>query len=206
MAFRKLREIGDVLTKYDLRFRLQDFVEAVLPYSVGDTFKQDLAFVQENFPYKASEAAICEMIIFPILKEVWRVYRQNLMLWSHRSIQFDKELKGIPDYIIAKQSERGPVVFEMPLLAVVEAKQDDFVEGWAQCALEMYTIQQINGRQDLKVYGIVSNGDNWEFGYLETKTFYQHTNSFSLSNLEQLFAALDFVMRSCVLTSQNYEK
>ncbi len=43
----------------------------------------------------------------------------------------------MPDYILAKQSVRGKIIFGKPLLAVVEAKKDDFEGGWAQCLLEI---------------------------------------------------------------------
>jgi hypothetical protein len=35
----------------------------------------------------------------------------------------------MPDYILAKQSHLGKTIFGQPLLAVVEAKKDDFQGG-----------------------------------------------------------------------------
>jgi hypothetical protein len=33
-----------------------------------------------------SEAAICENLIYPVLKEVWKVYRRKFILWSHETL------------------------------------------------------------------------------------------------------------------------
>jgi len=60
----------------------------------------------------------------------------------------------------------GKIIFESPYIAVIEAKKDDFTNGWAQCSLEMYAIQKINENDKLIICGIVSNGETWEFGKL----------------------------------------
>jgi len=36
------------------------------------------------------------------------------------------EFIGIPDYLSSKRSELGKIIFDFPLLAVVEAKKDGF--------------------------------------------------------------------------------
>jgi hypothetical protein len=65
----------------------------------------------------------------------------------------------------------------------VGAKKDDFEGGCAQCLLEMYTIQKMNGNPDITVFGIVSNGDNWEFGKLEGNLFTENIHFFNIFNL-----------------------
>ena len=87
-------------------------------------------------------------------------------------------------------------MFDAPYVAVVEAKRDDFTGGWAQCALEMYTMQQLN--QDTRfVFGIVSNGDTWEIGALGDKILYLYRERFDINDLDELFAALTHVLESC---------
>ena len=167
------------------------------PVPLSDALKSDLDYVMNNMPYKVSEAAIRENILYPILKEVFKKYDDTLMLWANKSISFDKELGGMPDYIVAKQSERGKIIFGKPLLAVVEAKKDDFEGGWAQCLLEMYTIQKINGKPDMPVFGIVTNGDNWEFGKLENDLFTENGLIYSIYQIETLLAALTTFFEMC---------
>lgn len=65
----------------------------------------------------------------------------------------------------------GKIVLDYPLLAVVEVKKNDFKAGWAQCGSEMYAIQQLNKEPNQRVFGIVSNGETWEFAQLMQNTF-----------------------------------
>ena len=197
MAFKKFKLIDDVIDKYQLSFKKENFLVDMPPVRLSDALKSDLDYVMNNMPYKVSEAAIRENILYPILKEVFRKYDDTLMLWANKSISFDKELGGMPDYIVAKQSERGKIIFGKPLLAVVEAKKDDFEGGWAQCLLEMYTIQKINGKPDMPVFGIVTNGDNWEFGKLENDLFTENGLIYSIYQIETLFAALTTFFELC---------
>jgi len=208
MAFKRYKEIGEVAQKLDLILTSENFVKPS-KIAVPKHLEQDLDYVIKNMPYKASEAAICELIIAPILKEVWKNFDKSLTLWSHKAIRFSKELGGIPDYIIAKRSHRGVVVFEKPILAVIEAKKDDFDGGWGQCATEMLTIQRINANSQIPVYGIVSNGENWEFGKLVQNQLIKNLTPYSLADLSQLFAAINFSLQECVHTVNQlikYEK
>ena len=78
---------------------------------------------------------------------------------------------GFPEYILARRSPLGKVVFDKPYFLLVEAKQDDFEGGWAQCLSEMVAAQRINDNPELVVYGITSNGTLWQFGKLEGTAF-----------------------------------
>ncbi len=49
---------------------------------------------------------------------------------------------------------------------LVEAKQDNFEAGWAQCLAEMIAAQRLNETAQIIIYGIVSNGNLWQFGKL----------------------------------------
>jgi hypothetical protein len=197
MAFKKFKLIDDVIDKYQLSFKKENFLVNTPRVQMPDSLKLDLSYVMRTMPYKVSEAAIRENILYPILKEVFKKYDTTLMLWANKSISFDKELGGMPDYIVAKQSERGKIIFGKPLLAVVEAKKDDFEGGWAQCLLEMYTIQKINGKPDMPVFGIVTNGDNWEFGKLDRTLFTENDSFCTILELDTLFAALTAFFDLC---------
>jgi hypothetical protein len=200
MGFKKFKLIDDVVNHFQLSFQKQNFIVNSNEVKMPDFLKAELNYVMQNIPYKVSEAAIRENILYPILKEVFKKYDDTLMLWANKSITYNKELTGIPDYIIAKQSARGKIIFGKPLLAVVEAKKDDFEGGWAQCLLEMYTIQKINGKPEVPVLGIVSNGDNWEFGKLENELFTENATIYSLFPENTLYSTLNTFFE---LTKQN---
>ena len=197
MAFKKFKNIDEVLLTYQLSFKKEDFLMQLPDEKMPILLRTEIEYLINNYPYKSSEAAIRETILFPILKEVWKKHNDVLMLWANKTIAFDKTLGGMPDYVLSKQSNLGKIVFETPLLAVVEAKKDDFAGGWAQCALEMYTIQKINNKPELPVFGIVTNGDIWEFAQLENQHFLQQKKPFTVFEPDALYAALTLFFQKC---------
>jgi hypothetical protein len=122
--------------------------------------------MQDGAP-ECSEYAICENFIYPLLKEVWKQYRKNFVLWSHKYLNYDENLSGFPEYILAQKSPLGNIVFSKPFFVLIEAKQDNFESGWAQCLAEMIAAQKINVNANQEVFGITSNGEVWQFGKLK---------------------------------------
>ncbi len=190
MAFtNKYKSLGEVLLAYRLHYKKDDFKithKRTAPRNWVKEFKFDL----NEIPFDASEATIREVIIFPILRLAWKPFSPYLTLWGHKAISADETLSGVPDYIIAKRSELGAIVFESPFVAVVEAKMDDFTGGWAQCALEMLAIQKINNIPDLPVIGIVTNGESWQFAQLDKDQFTEYRQNFTLENVNGIISAL----------------
>jgi hypothetical protein len=76
---------------------------------------------------------------------------------------------------------------------VLEAKMDDFTSGWAQCALEMLAVQKLNGSPQLPVFGIMTNGDYWEFAQLENDLFVEFSARYSIENLNNIMSALNSI-------------
>lgn len=106
-------------------------------------------------------------------------------------------MSGFPEYIIAKRSPLGKVVFDKPYFILVEAKQDNFETGWAQCLAEMIAARGLNQEINVTIFGIVSNGDIWQFGKLENNLFTKNNSPFTIYELKQLFAVVNFIFQSC---------
>ena len=196
MTFKQFKTLAEVLKQYRIRFLRADFPTPTI-YPAPETLRDDIRFTLQHIPYDVSEAAICENLIYPILKAAWRDYADTLSLWSHQPIQANETLAGVPDYLIAKRSDLGVIVMETPYVAVVEAKRDDFSSGWAQCGLELYAIQTINASPHLPLYGIVSNGEIWEFAQLEADRFTLYNQRCDINDLDQLFSALRVILERC---------
>lgn len=156
----------------------------------------ELNFNIRETAYNVSEAAICEAIIFPVIKEVWKHFKDTLFLWSHKSLSKQAKDSGIPDYIIAKRSPLGKNVMDLPLLVMIEAKKDDFDEGWGQCLAQMCLAQELS-KGEYPVFGVVSNGDVWQFGHLIDNTLTQDINMISIGKLQNVFNALYFIFEEC---------
>ncbi len=196
MSFNQFKSLPEVLKKYSLiceETQWENFRLVIAP----ELLKAELEFTLNNIPYDSSEAAICENLIYPILKQAWKAYADVLAIWSQPALNYNKELSGIPDYLIAKRSPLGRIVLDLPYIAVVEAKKDDFTAGWGQCGAEMVAMQQINKDVNLPVYGVVSNGEIWEFAQLQQQIFTLYKQRFDIANLDVLFSVLVFLLESC---------
>jgi hypothetical protein len=192
MAFTNYKSIADVLRSFPLNYQEQDFIQD-LGFGCDDYFVSRLnTIVQEGIVFN-SEYAICENIISPILTEVWRSYMQQFLVWSHQPLNYDENLSGVPDYVVAQRSSRGKVMLEKPYMILVEAKQDNFEEGWGQCLAEMLAAQKINDDLTKKLFGVVSNGKLWEFGVLEAEIFTKNRKYYVLENLVELMGAVNFL-------------
>jgi hypothetical protein len=192
MPFTSYKEIGIVLKEYQIFSTEANYI-VELETPLSDYFKEELQFNLSEFAFYDSEYAVCENLIFPVLREVYKSYRQKFTLWSHKPIAYDEKLCGTPDYILAKRSPYGKEIFEKPFLITVEAKKDDFIEGWGQGLAEMVAVQKLNELPETQtIYGIVSNGKLWEFGKLQGKIFTKNMKSYIVSELEQLVGAVSY--------------
>ena len=192
MAFTNYKSIADVLQSFPLNYQEQDFIESVT-FECDEYFVSRLnTVVQEGIVFN-SEYAICENIISPILTEVWRAYIPNFLIWSHQPLNYDDNLSGVPDYVVARRSLRGKVILEKPYVILVEAKKDNFEEGWGQCLAEMLAAQKINGDSLKRLFGMVSNGKLWEFGVLQENMFTKNRKYYVLEDLQELMGAVNFL-------------
>ena len=199
MAFTsQFKSLAAVLKHYQIHYKEADF-EIIKTAVLDDAVRQDIVFTLKEVVYDVSEAAICENLIYPMLKAAWKLYSDVFAIWSHAALEYDDELTGIPDYLISKRSALGKIIFDSPLLAVVEAKKDNFSAAWAQCALEMVAMQKINADPQLVIYGLVSNGEIWEIATLENQQFVFYNRRFVIEELECLFNVLVSILEACKL-------
>jgi hypothetical protein len=195
MAFSDYKNIAQVQKEFGIIYQEENFLvaQAVEP---PETFLQELRFSLENIDVFTSEASRTELIVSPILREVYKRYHDRLSFWIQKPIAYDDKLCGVPDYVIATKSLLGKTVLESPLVVVVEAKKNDFEQGWGQCLAELVAAQKINGDTSLAVYGIVTDGELWKFGRLVRDTFTRNIQAYTVSDISELFGAIDFVLQS----------
>ena len=195
MAFSDFKTISEVQEKFNIKYSYSDFfgVEAKDP---SEQFLKELEFSQQHFDFLSSEGSRCKVVIFPILREIYKDYTENYGLWVKKSITYDEILNGTPDYLVATKSELGITVVGTPLIMMVEAKKNDFEQGWGQCLAEMVAAQKMNDNPDFPLYGIVTDGITWQFGRLVADVFTRNRTNFSLDNLPNLFGAMDSVFKA----------
>lgn len=198
MSFSSYKNIGEVLKQFQVIYTEANFMGEA-EFQVSDYFREDLETVMREGVVNNSEFAICENLIYPVLKEVWKLYSSKFTLWSHQSLNYDENLSGFPEYILAKRSPLGKVVFDKPYFILVEAKQDNFEAAWAQCLSEMIAAQKLNAEMQITIFGITSNGDRWQFGKLEGEHFTRNITFYTIQELDQLFNAVNYIFQQCEL-------
>jgi len=192
MAFSDYKTVSQVQAEYRIKYEEHNFI-AVKEHEIPEAFVREFEFNRENMDIFSSEAARCEIIIFPVLREMYKNYYKKISLWVQKPIVCDEKLSGTPDYILSKKSELGKTMLEFPLVIVAEAKKNDFEQGWAQCLAGLIAARCLNTSSQLPVYGIVTDGKLWEFGKLTENVFTKNTDCFTVTDMNRLFGALRFV-------------
>ncbi len=100
MAFSRYKTISEVLKEFQITYTQANFMGEA-KFTISDYFRDDLQTMMDDGVVDNSEFAICENLIYPVLKEIWKSYRSQFILWSHQSLSYDENLTGFPEYILA---------------------------------------------------------------------------------------------------------
>lgn len=125
--------------------------------------------LQENVDLAVAintEKARSELIIAPVLLEIRRQLKSQISIFSGSEfvVAPDKGLSGTCDFILSKNPEQ--LFIRVPVVTVVEAKNENLKSGFAQCMAEMIAAQLFNQRESndtTDIYGVVTIGTIWRF-------------------------------------------
>ena len=163
----------------------------VAPKQLSKLFQQLRHKLETYFDLSLSEAAK-SMLIDAILLEAMDRF-ETIKIWKEANLQTDKTI-GVVDYLIAPQG----VVYQTPLLCVIEAKKDDFEKGLAQCLVEMEACRFYNKNlQPIDTYGIVTNSLTWRFYKFTVKNEVYESAPYA-EPLEQIVGILRWMLYQCV--------
>ncbi len=126
-------------------------------------------YLQEASPLAitaSTEKARSEMIIAPILVEARRQAGGGVSLFSGMEFAVDaaRGFNGFCDFLFSLSPTQ--VAIEAPVVAIVEAKNENIRPGIPQCVAEMYAARLFNekrGRATPVVFGAVTSGSDWRF-------------------------------------------
>jgi hypothetical protein len=140
-----------------------------------------------------SEKSRSEMIIAPILLELKRLYPEKVSLFSGKdfTVDIEKGLNGFCDFLISRSPEQ--LIITSPVIAVVEAKNENIEAGLGQCMAEMIASQIFNqqkGRQVSKILGAVTTGSSWKFMQLQETTIEVDLNEYFLNQVGKILGIL----------------
>jgi hypothetical protein len=158
--------------------------------------------LKENIPLAvaiSSEKARSEMIIAPILLEVRRKLNYQIGLFSGVDFTVDstKGLSGICDFIFSKNPEQ--LLIRSPVVTIVEAKNENLKNGFAQCMAEMVAAQIFNQREgnDIPaIYGVVTIGTIWRFFKLQNQVIEVDFNEYYIESINKILGILLHIVGS----------
>lgn len=78
-----------------------------------------------------------------------------------------------------------------PIISVVEVKRSSLSDGFGQCLAEMYTTIQLF--QQSKVYGIVTDGDLWEFLMLENSIVSVDAQNYHIHSVADIVERIGYI-------------
>jgi hypothetical protein len=164
---------------------------AKLPQS--DRLRCDLA---ESLPLALAintEKARSELIIMPLLLEIRRRSPIPIGLFSGSEFNVDEEkgLTGYCDYLLSLSKQQ--LMIEAPVLAVVEAKNENIKGGLGQCIAEMVALQIFNQQQGNTIdtiHGAVTTGEIWKFLRLHDRTVQIDLMDYYIKDLDKILGIL----------------
>lgn len=165
---------------------------ASAPLEITPFFRERLNRILRNFDTDGSESGK-ELLIDAFCEEVLERHN-SLKAWKEAPLKSDT-LAGFVDYLIARKR----AYMSSPLLCVVEAKRDDFEQGLAQCAVAMHACAWNNAQEGrvIPVFGIVSNGDSWQFYRRDPQGAFYQTLPYALVDAPAILGALDSIFAQC---------
>ena len=146
-----------------------------------------------------SEKARSEFIIAPVLGEVQYQVQSKVSLFSGKEFNVDayKGLTGRCDFLMSRKPNSYTIT--APVVAIVEAKNEDMVSGLGQCIAEMVASQLFNqkARKVIPViYGVVTTGASWQFLKLEEQTAWIDSTEHYIDRVDVILGILLGCIRS----------
>jgi hypothetical protein len=146
-----------------------------------------------------TEKARSEFIIAPVLLELKRLLGGSFGLFSGVDLNVDaaRGLNGFCDFLLTKSPLQSVVT--APVVAIVEAKNDNLRNGLGQCIAAMVAAQELNAQSAApvpKVYGAVTTGAAWKFLSLAGKTVTLDVPEYFVAELGRIMGILSHILRT----------
>ncbi|HRD67757.1 MAG TPA: hypothetical protein PKY50_16550 [Candidatus Competibacter sp.] len=146
-----------------------------------------------------TEKARSELIISPVLLQLRKIENKKISLFSGVDFNVDEEkgLKGACDFIISLSDEQ--LFLDAPVIALVEAKKENIIQGVPQCIAEMKAAQIFNERRKNRVetiFGVVTTGIQWQFLKLVDDRVSLDLDQYYIKELGKILGILHFMCNS----------
>lgn len=187
MGYSNYKNFKQTLKKLNLEETDLSLFPNVVPVEPSDWLRETLAFA-DRVPL-TNEKSKSERIVSPILLEIAMHFEQQITLFSGEDLTVDPsiDLSGECDFFFAKHPRKS--VMQAPVITLVEAKDEDFEYGQAQCTAQMYASMRYNqeeGKPLPFIYGCAVTGGEWRFLRLENQSITLDIRTYYLVELPQI--------------------
>ncbi|MCC3536993.1 MAG: hypothetical protein JGK03_23025 [Microcoleus sp. PH2017_25_DOB_D_A] len=203
MSYSQFINLEMIETNFGITIADKVGIFANLPKSeYSDLLSQTL---QENISLALAintEKARSELIVTPILVKLRKQFKYQISLFSGKefNVDLEKGLTGFCDFLISRSPEQ--LLIKAPVVALVEAKNDDIQAGLPQCMAEMIAAQIFNERRNnniSEIYGVVTTGTNWKFLRLSNQIIEVDLNDYFIDNISQIIGILKYLINAANL-------
>ena len=186
--------LAKVKANFNLRLNEdKSLFDAINPIEVSDFLKQTL---KEYLPLATAintEKARSELIIAPILTEVWRQLNYQVGFFSGTDFNVDSGLglTGYCDFIISADKEQ--FFINAPVVTITEAKNENIKSGLGQCIAAMVAASMFNQANQNPIdviYGAVTTGTAWRFITLSNQDVSIDSIEYYVNQLEKIIGIL----------------
>lgn len=196
MGYSNFKNLRLTLKKLNLSETDKNMFSIIDPVQPSDWLLQTLK-IAKKFPL-TNEKSKSERIISPILAEVALSFEEQITLFSGEDLPVDanNDLSGECDFFFAKHPRKS--VMQAPIITLVEAKDENFEHGQAQCTAQMYAALRYNemeGKPLPFVYGCAVTGDVWKFLKLDNQLLTIDTEVYYLVQLPQILGIFHQIIK-----------
>lgn len=143
-----------------------------------------------------NEATRGSLLVSRILWKAGEVYRLGVFfeptvtLQQDVSLNLPHQLSGTYDGALSLDE----IDFVSPIISVVEVKRSNLSEGLGQCIAEMYATLHVFAQE--KVYGIITDGEVWEFFLLEGSVLSVNMQNYYIMNVADIVDRIGYISAS----------
>ena len=159
--------------------------------------------LKENVPIALSsntDKSRSSLITAPILIELRKLlnYQIGLFCGIDFTVDITKGLDGNCDFLISHSSHL--LILTAPVIAIVEAQNEDINASLGSCVAEMLAIRIFNeceGNPNATItYGAVTSGQNWRFLRLKGQVIEIDLTEYYLINVNKILGILASAIKS----------
>lgn len=196
MAFRDFT-YPNVTVEFDLTVVEQDLFSTVQPLPLPAAFLERMRASTDLALALSNEKARSEFIIAPLLLELKFGLGHSVGVFSGAELDVDtsRGLVGVCDFLLTRSSRQ--TILTAPVLAVIEAKNDNIRSGLGQCIAATIAARDYNAmekRPAAPVYGTVTTGTAWQFVRIDGSILTVDAHEYSVSEPGRILAILSRII------------